>query len=99
RHRALPAFPTRRSSDLMGGTMSLTGQPGGPPTRSGIVVGDLGGGLMAVIGILAALVARQQTGRGQHVDISMLDTQISLLNYLATDRKSTRLNSSHVKIS
>lgn len=77
-----PAFDL--VAQAMGGTMSLTGQPGGPPTRSGIVVGDLGGGLMAVIGILAALVARQQTGRGQHVDISMLDTQISLLNYLAT---------------
>ena len=39
---------------------------------------------MGVIGVLAAVVARSQTGRGQHVDISMVDTQISLLNYMAT---------------
>lgn len=68
----------------MGGIMSLTGQPGDPPTRAGLPVGDIGGGIMAALGILSALVARQQTGRGQHVDISMLDVQISLLNYVAT---------------
>ncbi len=68
----------------MGGGMSITGQPGGPPTRSGIPIGDLAGGLMAVVGVLAALQARHLTGRGQHVDISMLDAQISLLNYMAT---------------
>jgi crotonobetainyl-CoA:carnitine CoA-transferase CaiB-like acyl-CoA transferase len=67
----------------MGGGMSITGQPGDPPTRYGIPIADLTGGLMAVIGILAALNARQVTGRGQHVDISMLDTQISLLTYVA----------------
>jgi CoA:oxalate CoA-transferase len=78
----------RTSLDLvaqaMGGLMSLTGQPGDPPTRAGIPIGDLGGGLMGVIGVLSALLARGQTGRGQHVDISMLDTQISLLNYIVT---------------
>lgn len=71
-------------AQAMGGGMSITGQPGHPPTRSGIPIGDLGGGLMGVIGVLAALQARQVTGRGQHVDISMLDAQISLLNYMAT---------------
>jgi crotonobetainyl-CoA:carnitine CoA-transferase CaiB-like acyl-CoA transferase len=71
-------------AQAMGGGMSFTGQPGNPPTRSGIPIGDLGGGLMGVIGVLSALVARAATGRGQHVDISMLDTQISLLNYMAT---------------
>jgi CoA:oxalate CoA-transferase len=78
----------RNSLDLvaqaMGGLMSLTGQPGAPPTRAGIPIGDIGGGLMGVIGVLSALLARGQTGRGQHVDISMLDTQISLLNYIVT---------------
>lgn len=78
----------RTSLDLvaqaMGGLMSLTGQPGAPPTRAGIPIGDIGGGLMGVIGVLSALLARAQTGRGQHVDISMLDTQISLLNYIVT---------------
>jgi len=71
-------------AQAMGGGMSITGQPGNPPTRSGIPIGDLGGGLNAVIGVLAALQARHTTGRGQHVDISMLDAQISLLNYMAT---------------
>lgn len=80
--RHLPAFDI--VAQAMGGGMSITGQPDGPPTRSGIPIGDLGGGLMAVIGVLAALQARHVTGRGQHVDISMLDAQISLLNYMAT---------------
>jgi crotonobetainyl-CoA:carnitine CoA-transferase CaiB-like acyl-CoA transferase len=71
-------------AQAMGGGMSITGQAGNPPTRSGIPIGDLGGGLMGVIGVLAALQARHVTGRGQHVDISMLDAQISLLNYMAT---------------
>lgn len=71
-------------AQAMGGGMSITGQIGNPPTRSGIPIGDLGGGLMGVIGVLAALQARHVTGRGQHVDISMLDAQISLLNYMVT---------------
>jgi crotonobetainyl-CoA:carnitine CoA-transferase CaiB-like acyl-CoA transferase len=68
----------------LGGNMSITGQADGPPQRSGMAIGDIGSGLMAVIGILSALVARMTTGRGQHVDISMLDTQISLMNYIVT---------------
>lgn len=68
----------------MGGGMSITGHQGGEPLRAGIPIGDLGGGVFAAIGVLAALVARQSTGRGQHVDISMLDVQISLLNYMGT---------------
>lgn len=68
----------------MGGEMSLTGFPQDPPLRSGMPIADLGGGVMGVIGILSALVARQTTGRGQHVDISMLDSQVSLLNYMVT---------------
>lgn len=77
-----PAFDM--VAQAMGGGMSITGQPGSPPTRAGIPIGDLAGGLMGVIGVLAALTAREQTGRGQHVDISMLDSQISLLNYMST---------------
>ncbi|MBL8091827.1 MAG: CoA transferase, partial [Anaerolineales bacterium] len=64
-------------AQAMGGGMSITGQIGNPPTRSGIPIGDLGGGLMGVIGVLSALQARHITGHGQHVDISMLDAQIS----------------------
>lgn len=68
----------------MGGGMSITGEEGGPPLRAGIPIGDLGGGMFATVGILAALHARTLTGRGQHVDISMQDCQVSLLNYMAT---------------
>jgi crotonobetainyl-CoA:carnitine CoA-transferase CaiB-like acyl-CoA transferase len=68
----------------MGGGMSLTGLPGGEALRAGIPIGDLGGGLFAVIGILAAVQARAGNGIGQHVDISMFDCQLSLLNYIAT---------------
>ncbi len=70
-------------AQAMGGTMSLSGPMGGPPTRFGPPIGDIGGGIMGIIGIQAAVIARMQTGRGQHVDISMLDAQISILNYVA----------------
>ena len=68
----------------MGGGMSITGEEGGAPLRAGIPIGDLGGGLFAVIGLLGAVHARTLTGRGQHVDISMQDCQVSMLNYMAT---------------
>ena len=72
----------------MGGGMSITGEEGAPPLRAGIPIGDLGGGLFATIGILAALNQRDQPGpnqgQGQHVDISMQDCQVSMLNYMAT---------------
>lgn len=68
----------------MGGGMSITGFPDQPPLRSGIPIGDLGGGMFGALGVLTALVARAGSGVGQHVDISMLDAQISLLNYMAT---------------
>jgi len=66
-----------------GGGMSITGN-GDSPMRSGIPIGDLGGGLMGALGVLAALQARTSTGRGQHLDVSMQDCQLSLLNYMAT---------------
>lgn len=68
----------------MGGGMSLTGHSDDEPLRAGIPIGDLGGGMFAVIGVLSALQARTLTGVGQHVDISMFDCQLSLLNYMAT---------------
>ena len=65
--------------------MSITGQDKEHPVRAGIPIGDLGGRhVSGVMGILAALHERSQSGKGQHVDISMLDVQISLLNYMAT---------------
>lgn len=59
--------------------MSITGEPEGRPLKTGPAIGDLAGGLFAVIGILTALHARQRTGEGQMVDIGMLDCQVSLL--------------------
>jgi crotonobetainyl-CoA:carnitine CoA-transferase CaiB-like acyl-CoA transferase len=77
-----PAFD--QVVQAIGGGMSITGADPEHPTRAGIPIGDLGGGMFAVMGILAALVERNVSGRGQHVDISMLDCQISMLNYMAT---------------
>jgi len=68
----------------LGGGMSITGKGPGEAVRAGIPIGDLGGGMFAVMGIQAALLARAHTGVGQHVDISMLDVQVSMLNYMAT---------------
>lgn len=80
-HRHHPSFDM--VAQATGGGMALTGT-GDAPLRAGLPIGDLGGGLMATIGILAAIEARHTTGRGQHVDISMQDVQISLLGYMAT---------------
>lgn len=67
-----------------GGGMSITGTDPAHPVRAGIPIGDLGGGMFAVMGVQAALLEREKSGEGQDVDISMLDCQISLLNYMAT---------------
>jgi crotonobetainyl-CoA:carnitine CoA-transferase CaiB-like acyl-CoA transferase len=75
-----PAFD--QVVQAMSGGMSITGDDASGPMRSGIPIGDLGGGLFAATGILAALHERVRTGCGQHVDVSMLDCQISLLSYI-----------------
>jgi CoA:oxalate CoA-transferase len=62
----------------MGGIMSITGEPGRPPVRVGTSIGDIAAGLYAAVGILAALRARDVTGFGQLVDISMLDCQLAI---------------------
>ena len=77
-----PAFD--QVAQAMGGGMSITGSDAANPVRAGIPIGDLGGGMFGVMGILAALYERERSGVGQHVDISMLDCQISMLNYMAT---------------
>lgn len=66
-------------AQAMSGLMSITGRPDGPPTRVGESMGDSIAGLYASWGILAALQARHRTGRGQHVDVAMLDSLFSLL--------------------
>ena len=64
----------------MGGMMSITGEEGsGRPVRPGLSLGDIAAGLFAAIGILAALHERERSGRGQLVDVSMLDCQIAVL--------------------
>ena len=77
-----PAFD--QVAQATGGGMSITGHDPEHPVRAGIPIGDLGGGMFAVMGLLSALVERGSSGEGQHVDISMLDCQISMLNYMAT---------------
>jgi CoA:oxalate CoA-transferase len=87
----------------MGGVMSLTGHPDSPPTRVGTSTGDLSAGLFATIGIVTALYDRQNTGKGQKVDIAMLDSQVALLEnaisrYVATGEVPGRLGSRHPSI-
>ncbi len=77
-----PAFD--QVAQAYGGGMSITGEDASHPMRAGIPIGDLGGGMFAVMGIQSALLERERSGEGQHVDISMVDVQISLLNYMAT---------------
>lgn len=81
-HRSRPAFD--QVAQAYGGGMSITGLDADTPVRAGIPIGDLGGGAFSVMGILAALYERERSGVGQDVDISMVDCQISLLNYMAT---------------
>lgn len=87
----------------MGGIMSLTGVPDGEPMKVGVGIADVMTGMYATVGILAALQHRQRTGQGQHIDISLLDTQISWLvnagtNYLTDRQLPTRLGNGHPNI-
>lgn len=77
-----PAFD--QVVQALGGGMSITGTDSEHPTRAGIPIGDLGGGMFGAMGVMSALLERERSGEGQHVDISMLDCQISMLNYMAT---------------
>ncbi len=81
-------YRERRSFDLvaqaMSGAMSVTGEPGRPPVRCGISIADMAGGMYAAMGIMAAYIARQRTGVGQKVDISLLDGMMALLSYFAS---------------
>lgn len=77
-----PAFD--QVAQAYGGGMSITGGNVNDPMRAGIPIGDLGGGMFGIMGVMAAIIERNVSGVGQHVDISMLDVQVSLLNYMAT---------------
>ena len=66
------------------GYLSITGEPGRPPARSGIPLGDLSGGIFSCKGILAALYQRERTGRGCRIETSMFDGMLNLLSYMGT---------------
>jgi formyl-CoA transferase/CoA:oxalate CoA-transferase len=70
-------------AQAVSGMMSVTGEPDGEPVRSGTSLADVGAGMWALIGILAALHAREATGRGQLIDISLMDGQVAWLTYVA----------------
>jgi len=87
----------------MGGIMSLTGTPGGPPTRVGSSIGDIAAGLFTAVGINAALYERTDTGTGQKIDVAMLDSQIAILEnaiarYQATGEVPGPLGARHPSI-
>jgi crotonobetainyl-CoA:carnitine CoA-transferase CaiB-like acyl-CoA transferase len=86
-----------------GGVMSLTGEPDDPPVKVGLSFADITAGMNAFSGILLALLARQRTGEGQRVDVSLLDCQVALLTYqagiyFATGRSPERLGNKHPSI-
>jgi crotonobetainyl-CoA:carnitine CoA-transferase CaiB-like acyl-CoA transferase len=85
--RAEPGYDAMMQAEA--GLMSITGAADGPPFRVGVAVGDIATGMFAVQGILAALVARGRTERGQRVDIAMLDAITALLSYQASSAFAT----------
>ena len=80
-YRLLPGFDQVLQG--MGGLMSITGEPGGPPIKVGIAVADIAGGMFAAYGIMIALFNRERTGKGQMIDVSLLDSQVAWLTYRA----------------
>ena len=80
-HRELPAFDL--ALQARGGAMSLTGEPGRPPVRMGLPMGDLAGGMFGAFAVAGALLRRERTGRGASIDLALLDCQVSLLTYIA----------------
>jgi crotonobetainyl-CoA:carnitine CoA-transferase CaiB-like acyl-CoA transferase len=86
-----------------GGLMSITGETDGPALRLGVAITDIVSGLFAAQGVMAALIAREKTGRGQQVDIGMLDATAALLtyqagNYFASGQVPARMGNRHPTI-
>jgi len=86
-----------------GGLMSITGEPDGEPMKVGVAIADIMCGMYAVTAILAALRHRDRTGEGQHIDISLADTQVAWLanqglNYLVSGENPPRLGNGHPNI-
>lgn len=87
----------------LGGLMSITGEPDGPPTKVGVAVVDLHAANHLVMGILAAVVHRERTGEGQHIEVSLLGSAIATLanqasSYLATGSAPGRMGNRHPSI-
>jgi crotonobetainyl-CoA:carnitine CoA-transferase CaiB-like acyl-CoA transferase len=100
-------YAARAGYDLMaqgmGGIMDLTGTPDGEPQRTGVPVADIFTGVYSVIGILAALMERDRTGRGCQVDTALLDSQVGVLanqalNYLVSGKVPKRIGNAHPNI-
>ena len=90
-------------AQAMSGMMSITGEPDGPPTKHGMSIADIGAGMWAALAIVAALLARERTGEGQYIDVSLLDAQLSWLTYVAgsyfaTGENPARYGSAHPSI-
>ncbi len=88
----------------MGGIMDLTGEPAGAPQKSGVAFADIFTGLYSVIAIQAALAQRTQTGRGQHIDMALLDVMTGVLanqalNYFVSGRTPPRMGNAHINVS
>ncbi|QPC98499.1 CaiB/BaiF CoA transferase family protein [Qipengyuania soli] len=88
----------------MSGFMALTGEPQGQPMKMGVSISDLSCGLYSVIGIQAALAMRERTGRGQHVDMALLDCSVGLLasqalHFLTTGTNPPRMGNEHAQVS
>jgi len=87
----------------MGGFMGITGEKDRPPVRIGVALMDIGAAMYAAIAILAALRIREKTGEGQRIDVSLLDTSVSWLsymamNYFATGKNPVKMGSAHPSI-
>lgn len=100
-------YKTKPAYDMvvqgMGGVMSLTGHPGGPPTRVGTSIGDITAGLFALSSIGAALFHRERTGEAQKIDVAMLDAQVAILEnaiarYVATGKAPGPIGARHPSI-
>lgn len=79
-YRDRPAFDL--AIQAISGAMSITGEPGRPPVRMGIPMGDLGGSLFCALAIAAALYAREKSGTGRRIDVGLMDCMVSLLTYV-----------------